>query len=791
MAVLSKVYLFGTHNKKIVTQQQPDKSFAYANQSSHLGSAQGHDMLAFHLRFGLGVEQNRDKARILDGRGASVQYLPSMMAVAYQEMYEYADDRGKRRCASAEGLYRAAAGVAMQTVNETFAGDYSSVRLPSPTFDEMSDDDTTRAARQQETIDYWSFLADRKDPRALLELGRVHQLGLHNIAPPDLTLAVDYYNRASALGDPDAQALLGKMQSVGQGTPQDMPSALRNLRASLESRRAFGHAQLNDSESCLGNGHATGAGCIEGTAEATLGAFLRRGVFTDHSPSGNLMRTYLEIAARLGNSDAMYELGMALDSSSGDDNDGSGGGGAERGGGMEALDYFRDASRMGHVLATAKLASHYSHLYSRKTKTDREEEEEGEEGKEGEDVCVMAVSAWTSVCAAGPWLDEPWGARAAIRAYREGRNDDALLLALYWASRGLPSALYSASWLILRREGWTADGIRIRRDDTNGGTARRRRKHRKEYCTGSPSCLPGALLSDATVSHISSSTTDSSSNASGDTATGGSGGGGGGGGVISTASGVAPSLSSQTPALRHPEVQPIALARELLHSLEAVYKDYGKHYRIVPTQRRSRNENWGDVEEEGEVVVHVGAMIALGHIYSDDSSIDADVGAGGRRKEASTTDLNKAVYYYRLAGSAITPNTPPTTTAATATAVVAAPDTATVRSASIALRREAHLLSQLPPLSLDAAFVRRRRRIASSSRSAATGGTDTAVPTRNSSQLQPDFERARELRIRAAAIDRQTVRILLYYCSSFFSCLWVSVSFLSICCCILALSDTK
>ena len=65
MAVLSKVYLFGTHNKKIVTQQQPDKSFAYANQSSHLGSAQGHDMLAFHLRFGLGVEQNRDKARII------------------------------------------------------------------------------------------------------------------------------------------------------------------------------------------------------------------------------------------------------------------------------------------------------------------------------------------------------------------------------------------------------------------------------------------------------------------------------------------------------------------------------------------------------------------------------------------------------------------------------------------------------------------------------------------------------------------------------------------------------
>ena len=400
MAVLSQIYIFGCHGKKIVTQQQPLKSFYYANQSSNAGSPKGHNMLAFLYRYGLGTEQDLAKAKELEMLAAELNYLPSMMVVAYES---FEDDRV---CERGLRTYRLAAAVAGGKVDASFLGDYASLQPLSREADELGDDVAERHARQLETVEYWQFLAARKDPRGLYELGRIHHLGLHG-RPRNLELAVELYGKAGALESVEAMAALGRLQSIGHGCELNMGEALRKLRLG-----ATNYVKSNDNETDTASGGGTGE------AEATLGVLLQRQVFT--SEDSRMGLRYLHRGAALGNADAMFELGEAA---------------ARDGHVDEANQYFADAVKRGHVRSARALARHY------------------EAGVGVPESCKMAAAHYKFACDVGPWLDEPFGPRHVVRAYWEGRTTDALFLALYTADQGYAVSQFNAAWMLLCGKG--------------------------------------------------------------------------------------------------------------------------------------------------------------------------------------------------------------------------------------------------------------------------------------------------------------------------------------------------
>ena len=318
MAVLSQIYIFGCHGKKIITQQQPLKSFFYANQSSNAGSPKGHNMLAFLYRYGLGTEQDLVKAAELEMLATELNYLPSMMVVAY-ESFEEGND-----CEKALRTYRLASAVAGSKVDASFLEDYALQPL-SREADELSDD--AEACRQIETVEYWQFMADRKDPRVLYELGRIHHMGLHG-RPRNMELAVELYSKAGALESAEAMATLGRLQSIGHGCELHMGEALRKLRlgATVDVDKEI------DSDNTSQNGEA----------EATLGSLIQRKVFT--SDDSHMGLRYLHKGAKLGNADAMFELGEVA---------------AREGHVDEANKYFTEAVKRGHVRSARALARHY------------------------------------------------------------------------------------------------------------------------------------------------------------------------------------------------------------------------------------------------------------------------------------------------------------------------------------------------------------------------------------------------------------------------------------------------
>jgi len=87
--------------------------------------------------------------------------------------------------------------VAVGKVEASYLGDYDSLRPLSCEVDELGDDNHARAARDLETVDYWRFHADRGEesdlkPRALFELGRMHQLGLYGSVQVSLRISLRF-----------------------------------------------------------------------------------------------------------------------------------------------------------------------------------------------------------------------------------------------------------------------------------------------------------------------------------------------------------------------------------------------------------------------------------------------------------------------------------------------------------------------------------------------------------------------------------------------------------------------
>lgn len=440
LADLAYLHLFGSHGKNALTVH-PTRAFQYANQSAHQGSPRGRHLLAFLLRLGLGLPSDvppggSDTASAswkLELLAAEQNYLPAMMSVAHNYFYTLHD------CDAALRLYRAAATAAVRQVEATFYGDYASLRPLQPERDEIGDDLVARAARDAETIDYWMFHAERKDNRALFEMGKMYQLGLWG-TPRNMPRAVDFYRRAAAAGHVGAQGELGRLLTIGHGCDLNLGFALKYLRqatalqetsdlSSTSSSAAAASSSAEDASPVAQEIHGPSSAHPAAVAAATLGSLLNRRIF--ESEDADMALRYLRQAASAGSTEAEWELGQVelLD------------------GRLDAaLQHFQRAERAGHVRSMLALAQ----LYETR-------ESKGNAGKFGaSSICKVVTKLYKRVAEVGPWLDAPYGPRQALRELRAGRESEALLMYLLAAGEGHEIPHYNAAWMLTRSKGMSS-----------------------------------------------------------------------------------------------------------------------------------------------------------------------------------------------------------------------------------------------------------------------------------------------------------------------------------------------
>jgi hypothetical protein len=164
LAELAAIYLIGNR----IGFLNLLKSAQYSRRSSQLGSPKGRHLYSFYLYYGGlgGVQKNETEAFRLGELAAEQNYLPALMTVGFKKLF------GDGNCQSAVRYYRAAALRAITIIEMTYYNDYSSLQHLDMKVDSLGDDYVIKSARDIETVSYWNFQADRKDPRAFYELGR-------------------------------------------------------------------------------------------------------------------------------------------------------------------------------------------------------------------------------------------------------------------------------------------------------------------------------------------------------------------------------------------------------------------------------------------------------------------------------------------------------------------------------------------------------------------------------------------------------------------------------------------
>lgn len=164
LAELTAQYLVGSRQGFL----NLPKAAQYSQRSASLGSPKGRHFYAFFLLYGGlgGVAKNESEGWRQEELAAEQNYLPALMALGYRKLYT-GDD-----CDSALRLYRAGAISAVNMIDTVHYGDFYSLRSLTMALDSLGDDYVAKAARDVETLSYWSFQSDRKDAKAYYELGK-------------------------------------------------------------------------------------------------------------------------------------------------------------------------------------------------------------------------------------------------------------------------------------------------------------------------------------------------------------------------------------------------------------------------------------------------------------------------------------------------------------------------------------------------------------------------------------------------------------------------------------------
>lgn len=237
------------------------------------------------------------------------------------------------------------------------------------TLDSLGDDYVIKSARDIETVSYWNFQADRKDPKAFYELGRIHQLGLHGIKK-DIYIAADFYEKACLYDHPGALGELGRLYTLGHGRELNYNTALKYLERGVE---------LLDSNSLV-----------------TIGSLIFRNIYT--SDDLNKPLDYIRKSALLNNVESEYELAL-YESREGRINN--------------ILLHLNKAREGGHIKAMMAVAQLYDN------------------GLGGlKQSCDDAVQLYKQVCESGPWVDLN-GPRNVLKEFRKGRESSALMIGSY------------------------------------------------------------------------------------------------------------------------------------------------------------------------------------------------------------------------------------------------------------------------------------------------------------------------------------------------------------------------
>ena len=164
LAELAAVYLFGIRPGFLNLV----KAAQYSQRSASLGSPKGRHLYSFFLFYGGlgGITKNETEGWRQQELAAEQNYLPALMALGYRKLF-ITDD-----CESAVRIYRAGAISAMNSIETVYYGDFYSLRHMTMAADSLGDDYVAKAARDVETLNYWTFQSDRKDPKAFYELGK-------------------------------------------------------------------------------------------------------------------------------------------------------------------------------------------------------------------------------------------------------------------------------------------------------------------------------------------------------------------------------------------------------------------------------------------------------------------------------------------------------------------------------------------------------------------------------------------------------------------------------------------
>lgn len=386
LAQLSYIHTFHVAHHNLA------KGLSYANQSAQAGSGRGMHLYAFFVRHGLAsAKANEHIALEYEKRAAESNYLQAHMAMGFHYLAAMKNASSallaEEYCSLSLKYYQSAAVSAIEAVQRSYCDDFLSVSAVDAS-DRLCDLIISKVARDSETVAYYRFEAERKDPKSLFELGRVFQMGQYG-EYRNMRLAVLYFERAALLGFVPAMAELGRLCVLGHGLQVDIGRGLTLLRSAAEQGNA--------------------------AAMATLAILIRKGLFTSSDKSLHLK--YLRESAALGYAEAEYELGQTA---------------LFQGEVEEAMQRLRRAESSGHMRALFALGNlYYNGVLVPKS-------------------CERALLYFKKVTESGYWTDD--GVKAIRRAYAGKREHIAYLHALLAASEGYVVGQFNAAWLLLRNK---------------------------------------------------------------------------------------------------------------------------------------------------------------------------------------------------------------------------------------------------------------------------------------------------------------------------------------------------
>uniref|UniRef100_A0A8C4DZE0 Fibronectin type-II domain-containing protein n=1 Tax=Dicentrarchus labrax TaxID=13489 RepID=A0A8C4DZE0_DICLA len=201
------------------------------------GSPKAQTALGFLYAAGLGVNSSQAKALVYYTFGALGGNLVAHMILGYR----YWGGVGvPQSCESALTHYRLVANQVASDVSLTGGSAVQRIRL----LDEVENPGSTSGMLEEDLIQYYQFLAEKGDVQAQVNSVLINQLNVLMMLPIQQR-AYDYFTQAANAGNTHAMAFLGKMYSEGSDyLPQNNETALQYFKKASDLGNPVGQSGL-------------------------------------------------------------------------------------------------------------------------------------------------------------------------------------------------------------------------------------------------------------------------------------------------------------------------------------------------------------------------------------------------------------------------------------------------------------------------------------------------------------------------------------------------------------------